>query len=237
MTWFDALVERSALAVDDDILESLNMRGVSDEQARQFRIGYLNRKLPSIDYPESFLKWSHYGDKLDGVYVFPLTNVLNEVHGLQFRHVDRERTGYMDYIEFKGEAVLFGLGAAAPHIWNTGRVTLVEGNFDLFPIQRHDPTTVATLTARVVEPLLWFLRRVCKCVVFGYDADETGRKGVANFRKFFHRDFEIHDLRFPRLPMVNGKLTKDPNELWELWGDIRFGEFLRQQTPQSMIGE
>lgn len=228
MTWYDQLVEHACGQVDDRIAETLNARGVSDEQIREFKIGYLDKMLPP-EMPEAFLRWAHGGEKLDQVYVFPLTNVLGETHGVQFRHVQRDRTGYMDYFDQKGEAVLFGLGQAAPHIWRTGSILLVEGNFDLLPVQRHIPQTVATLTARVVEPLLWYLRRICKRIDFGYDNDSTGRLGVSRFQKQHGHEFEIGDIKYPQLKMSNGKLSKDSSDLWELWGDRKLGNFLQEQ--------
>lgn len=229
MAWIESLVEHACTQVDDQILEGLNARGVSDDQVRLYRIGHLAGALPPLDYPEDFLAWCKNGEKLQGVYLFPLTNVLGEVHGLQFRYVERERSGYMDYMLTKGEAVLFGLHQASSHIWETGTVYLVEGVFDLFPIQRHVPGTVATLTARVVGPLIWSLRRTCQQVVLGYDNDVPGRRGAENFKKQFSSDFEIGDIVYPQLPMPNGKLSKDPGDLWELWGDKRVGEYLRSE--------
>jgi len=187
----------------------------------------LDRELPNIELPKSFLDWSYRGAKLERVYVFPLTNVLGEIKGFQFRYVERDRKGYTDYITNTGEAVLFGLREATPHIWTSGAVLPVEGPFDLFPIQRHIPFTVATLTAHVSEPFLRLCRRMCKHIIFGYDTDETGRKATYAFKKEHSDEFKVSELKYPRLPMPDGKLTKDPGDLWELWGDTRIGEFLK----------
>lgn len=233
MTWYDAFVEQTSNNVNEGIVESLNARGVSDEQVREFKIGYVNKVLPSVEYPEAFLRWCHDGAKLEDMYVFPLTNILGEVHGVQFRSVSRDRTGYHDYFDTKGEAVLFGLGQAAPHIWASRSICLVEGNFDVFPIQRHIPQTVATLTARVVDSLLSYIRRVCDRIDFGYDNDNTGRVGVERFKKFHGKEFTICDFKFPKEPMPNGKTTKDPGDLWEVWGDHRFGNFLREERNKQ----
>jgi DNA primase len=238
MAWYEQFVEHACSQVDERIVESLNARGVSDAQIREFQIGYIDRALPdTIELPQDFLNWSHHGAKLEDVYVFPLTNILGEVHGLQFRHVKRDRTGYLDYYQTRGEAVLFGLGQAAPHIWRTGSIHFVEGTFDHFPVQRHDPTAVATLTARVVESLIWFMRRTCKRVVVGYDNDPTGRRGAESFRKVYGAEFEVVDLKYPKIPLSNGKTTKDPGDIWELWGDKRFGAFLSEHVPASNLME
>lgn len=234
MTWFDSLVDHACHQVDDRILESLNARGVSDSQVVEYQVGYLNRDLPpTIECPQHFLEWARGGSKLDDVYVFPLTNILGEIHGLQFRHVARERTGYMDYFAGKGESVLFGLKQAAPRIWETESVFFVEGNFDLFPIQRHDPTVVATLTARVPDALIRFLRRTCSQVVFGYDNDSTGKRGVEQFRKQYSTEFKVRDIQYPKIPLSNGKSVKDSADLWEVWGDPKFGDFLTHHNAME----
>lgn len=228
MNWLSALVQYASSQVDDPVLESLNSRGVSDEQVRHFQIGALDQNLPDLEYPPEFLEWCQGGRKLDKVLVFPLTNVLGEIHGVQFRYQDRERKGYMDYFSSeKGEAVLFGLREAIPHLWRTGTVFLVEGVFDHLPAQRHVPVTLPTLTARVPESVLWLLKRVCKRVVFGYDFDNTGKAGVEWFRKHHKRDFDIEALKNPNLTMSNGKMAKDIGDLWELKGDAWLGSFLK----------
>lgn len=229
MAWFDDFTQFACEQVHEGIIEALNLRGVSDDQIRDFRIGYLKRTLPPLDYPQDFLKWSHQGQKLDDVFCFPLTNVLGEIRGFQFRFIERERAGYMDYIVGSGEPILFGLGQAMPHVWADESVLFVEGVFDLFPLQRHCPAIVATLTARVIEPMLWTLRRNCTQVALGYDMDATGRRAVERFIHEHKHEFKIVDVKYPKHPMPNGKMSKDPGDLWELWGDQRLGDFIRKQ--------
>src|SRR4051812_13467368 len=98
-------------------------RGASDSQIETFQLGYLNRELPA-GLPNHFLEWARGGEKLDDVFVLPLTNTLGEISGLQFRHVDRERAGYMDYFVDRKETVLFGLGQAVASMWATRSVYL-----------------------------------------------------------------------------------------------------------------
>jgi DNA primase len=199
---------------------------VTDEQADAYDLGYLDQKLPDLEYPEAFVEWSLRGSKLDDVFVLPLTNTLGNVRGLQFRHVEQGRRGYMDYIADKGEAVLFGLAQAMPHVWEAGEVYLVEGAFDLFPIQRIIPGTLATLTAHVSDPLLRVLRRLCSKIWLGYDMDPAGRRASHRFQKEHGRDFEVQIVSYPQVAMLDGRLAKDPGEIWEAWGDMRLREAL-----------
>lgn len=228
MSWLDDLVAYGQSQLDDRAREALYGRGVTDAQIELFKLGYMDRRLPAVKLPEKFLAWSEGGSKLDDVFVLPLTNTRGEVRGLQFRHVQRSRKGYMDCIPDKSEAVLFGLGQAMPYVWKTGEVYLVEGGFDLFPIQRIIPGTIATLTARVVDPLYRVLRRLCSKIWLGYDMDRTGQAASQRFRKEHGREFEVQIVSYPQIPKSDGKgLTKDPGELWEEWGDTRLQAHIR----------
>lgn len=229
MTWLDDFAAHAVSLLDDRVREALYARGVTDEQVALYGIGYINGRLPELPYSEAFLKETWQGRKLDDCYVFPLTNVLGEVKGFQFRHVERGRTGYTDYIGDKSEAVLFGLAQAMPHVWRTGSAWLVEGNFDLFPIQRHFPGVIATLTARVVDVFVPVLRRLVVGDLFlGYDMDVPGRRGVTNFKKFHGADFNVREVVYPTPVMpVTGKKAKDPGDLWEYFGDEKLGAFVR----------
>jgi hypothetical protein len=94
--WLESLVTHAATRLDERVREAFSSRGVTDEQISVYQMGYLDRELPTLDYPQEFLDWSHHGEKLDDVLVLPLTNTLGVIRGVQFRHVDRDRTGYME---------------------------------------------------------------------------------------------------------------------------------------------
>lgn len=228
MTWLDDLVKVSAAKVDDRVREALWARGVSDSQIHDFQVGHVGRKLPDIDYPAEFVEWSWKGRRIEDCYVFPLTNPLGELKGVQFRAVDRDKKNYADY--FLGrpdEAIMFGAHQAMPYIWETSTITATEGVFDFFPVQRVFPNTVATMTARFNEEFVRLLRRLVKTVYLVYDNDKTGREAVERFIRYNGKDFTTHVLQYPRVLTAAGKPVKDPGDLWELWGDERFAAFLR----------
>lgn len=234
MGWADTLVEFAHENLGEDKREGLWARGVSDEQIDLFQIGYLNKELPTtMDAPAHFMEWCWQGRKLDGVILFPLTNTLGHIKGLQFKHLARGR--YSDYMLVEDEAVMFGLAQAMPHVWKTRSIWLVEGAYDLPPIHRWSPNVVATMTARVTAPLVQILRRLVDDVWVAYDNDEAGHRGGELFEKFHGREFRAHFMRYPRVELLGGgRLAKDPNELWEAWGDERFGVFLKRlQNPYS----
>lgn len=228
MTWYDDLTAFAQRKLTDRVRDAYNARGVSDEQIESFRLGYLDRKLPPLEGADDFLTWAKGGEKLDDVMVLPLTTPLGEIRGFQFRHVDRARKGYQNFAPYKEEALLFGLGQAMPHVWRTETIWLVEGAFDLFPIQRHFPGVVATLTARVPESLVRVMRRLVGTVLVGYDTDPAGRSATRSFEKEYGGDFRVHPVYYPMVRFVDsGKPVKDPAELWEVWGDEPLGRFVR----------
>lgn len=225
MGWLDELVAHAheSLSGERELVE-LWSRGATDEQISAYKIGYINTLPPTLQTSKEFSAW--WGaQKLRDVYVFPLTSALGQVKGLQFRHVEREVRGYMDYFLAKDEPAYFGLHQAMPHIWESRSVCLVEGAFDLFPVQRVFPWTVPTMTSSVSTAFLAFLRRVVKEVWFFYDMDKAGRAGVVEFTTKHREEFSrvLSSSRFPRFHASNGKRVKDPSEAWEVLGDERFG--------------
>jgi len=229
--WVETLVSHAHDCVNERVREALWARGAADSQIEAFRIGYVNRELPPAEYPKAFLDWSGNGAKLADSFLLPLTNTLGEVLGFQFRAVEREVSGYMDFFLNRAEPIFFGLGSAMESVWKTETVLLVEGGFDFFPVQRFVPHSFPTLTAKVSEPLLRTLKRLVRRLHIFYDADQTGRKAGDKFMKDHGGEFEaVRLIEYPRgVTLPNGKPIKDPGELWEAWGDDRFGSFLQAQ--------
>jgi len=227
MRWLDAFVGFAHVNFGDRELEALWARGVSDEQIRLFCIGYVGALPQNFELPKEFTAW--WGAmKLSDVYVFPLTNALGQVKGLQFRHVARETKGYYDYFASKDEPAYFGLAQAMPHVWATQAICLVEGAFDLFPIQRVFPNTVTTMTSAVSTAFLRFLRRNVREVWFGYDMDGAGRGGTFDFiREHGHKFERVRAPQLPRVQFADGRKAKDLSDLWEVWGDERLGVYLK----------
>lgn len=228
MTWLDDFARGASQALEDRALEALYARGVTDEQVSTFGFGFIDRRLPDLDYPKHFLDWCFNGAKLDDMLVLPLTNTLGEIKGFQFRHVERDQGGYKDYLPDRAEAVLFGLGQALPHVWASRRIFLVEGAFDLCPLQRYFPDVVATLTADVPERVVRILRRIqVRDIFVAYDNDKTGRESSTEIQHQYGKEFDVHLLRCPPLKTVNGKTTKDFGELWETLGEEGFRQRIR----------
>lgn len=230
MKWLDDLVRDANARIPDRVRESLYGRGVTDEQIQLFQIGHLTGPVEG-GVPGDFARWvQRAGDS----YVLPLTNVLGEIKGIQLRRVDREQRGYDTWQIDDGEPALFGLGQAMPHVWRTGTIFLVEGAFDLFPVQRAVPYTVSTLTAWVGSSVVRLLRKLVRRVWLGYDMDPTGRRACSNFQNQ-HPEFETLLVVYPRATLADGTPAKDPSDYWEAWGDSRLTKYLRS-TMETLDG-
>lgn len=229
MSWLDDFTARSQEQLGTRGLEALWTRGVSSDQIRQFRIGYIDRVLPP-GLPEEFHRFSHNGLRLDDSLVLPLTNVLGQIKGLQFRHVTPEVRGYLTYYHDRDESVYFGLGQAIPSMWGSERAFVVEGAFDVFPLQRVYPETFAALTLGTSESLAKMLRRFVKQVWIGYDNDRDGLRACQDFQNDYGADLDVRPMNCPQIRKSDGKIVKDYSELWEVYGDDKIRDYLRKQV-------
>lgn len=234
MTWLDALVSHAHAGLKVAAREHLCQRGVSDAQIDSFQMGCLHgAELPdTIEYPPRFRAWwtSHQA-QFKNALVFPLTSTLGAIHGLQFRDLDPKTRGYLDYYEVKEEPAFFGLAQAMPSAWTSEEIWLVEGVFDLCPIQRHIPNSISTLHAGVSKSLARVLRRVARFLVVAYDMDSTGLTVAYDLAREMKGLFEVAIVKFPRVRLATGVTVKDPNELWAAWGDAALGAFLQRNRP------
>lgn len=231
--WLEILVEYAQSQLEDNHIEKLLFRGASSQQIESYRLGVLGSDgLPVGDYPDDFARWAgNHKDKLKDCFVIPLTNTRGSVLGLQFRSVHEEVKGYIDFFASKEVVSLFGLAQAMPHAWETGELCLVEGAFDLFPIQRHLPGTVATLKAGISAGFSRVVSRFVKTLYVAYDADSTGRDKASKIAKGPLKDvLTVKVLDLPKVYRPDGTQAKDPAEIWKLIGDQRFGVYLKQQT-------
>lgn len=230
MTWLETLVDWAHTQLEGRAREALWSRGASDEQIELFRLGYLDGELPDLPKGDAFIEKYLHTHWLHDVFLLPLTNTVGQVKGFQLRHVDPARKGYSDFTPYEDEPVLFGLAQAMPHVWESQSIWLVEGVFDLFPIQRFCPNVVPTLTNSLSRQFATLLQRLVNDIWLAWDMDAKGQEAAWRAIKEYRQDFQIHNVKFPRALLLDGKRrAKDPSELWEVWGDARLGPFLQRQ--------
>lgn len=233
MTWLEEFVALAHDCLGVRVIEALWARGVSSEQIEMYQLGYMSGQLPKLEYPKAFLEWCRGGRRLEDSFVLPLTNALGQIRGLQFRRVDPDKKGYSDYTPFPEEPSTFGFVQAMPHIWRTEAVVIVEGVFDVFPVQRCIPQVIPMLTNRLSEAMGRALKRLVTDIWLAFDMDPKGREAVLRTSWTYRDRFTIHDIKFPSPMALDGRRrVKDPSELWEVWGDDRFKKVL-----QDLVGD
>jgi DNA primase len=236
MTWQNELVSFAQSNLTDYDKDYLYGRGVSDEQMQEFHLGLIRDTLPSGLGSPSFLKWLEDSRTWRNSYVFPLTNVLGEVHGFQFKSFEGKL--YSTFLESPGEMVTFGLSQCVETVWKTKTIWLVEGVFDLFPIHRHFQGVACVLTAAVNEPGFKQIRRLARRVLLGFDMDVAGRRGCWDFVKEHGKKFDaVEIITYPSLPLigVEDKRSKDPGDVWGVWGDEKFGPFVKKFVSREVF--
>jgi hypothetical protein len=220
----EELVQEAHECLMDREREALLMRGVTDAQIDLYRIGHSEEPLDLKGLRE-----------LADVFVFPLTNALGQVKGVQVRSVDPEVKNYTTFFvggqEGPGEPVYFGLGAAVEAAWRSGCIWLVEGVFDLSPVQKVHPYVVSTIKAWGSQQFVRLLARLVDDVYLCWDADGPGQESCAKFARMYGNQLRFHTVRMPRPVKPNGSRVKDMGELWELWGTTKVSEFLSKVHP------
>jgi DNA primase len=179
--WLDPILADAhvALVTHPDAADArayLASRAVSPNLIRRYRIGF---GLASLGHPctPSFL---HFANRhWAGCLVFPITSVLGHVVGVQTRPVTRKNYQVFAAIPKDLYPLAFGLAQAMETIWQTRRVVIVEGVFDLLAVADLAPEVIAILTARVPQVTQRFLARWATQVVALLDMDRAGRAGVA----------------------------------------------------------
>lgn len=234
MSWLEDLVQAGQNQLTEEVREALWTRGVDDGQIDLYQIGYLPEG-PVVEEGSPLFTWANrHRERLRNSLVLPLTNSLGQVKGVQFRSADRAVKGYLDYFAEEFEPVLFGLGQAMPKAWETSSMHLVEGAFDLFPIQRQCPNVVSCMTAKLNAATARLLRRFVKTLYPSFDLDAAGRRGLLALQTEYGELFTIKPPPYPKVVKVDGQVVKDPGDLWEAWGDERIREFLRCNVEQEI---
>jgi len=219
-------------------LRYLAARGVTEQQVYDLGLGYIpeDKWPPYIDPSKAteeesfFLDKSKKGYKLRGKVLFPMTNAMGSLRGFQVRSPNPDVKDYWKFYDLHSDvdAIFFGLDRAMPHIWRTEEIVLVEGIFDLFPVQRVFPNAVCVGTARISDLQLKFLQRHVKHVRFMFDNDEYGEGAYRKFRYEHSRDFQsVQNLSY---------LGKDPSESWARLGEAKFmAQFASGDEPDERM--
>jgi len=182
----------------------LRQRGVEDQVARQFYLGYAPASSQGL--VQSFQKEgvsmkdavtlgllsekgpNRYAEKFFGRLMFPIVDPGGKVVGFGGRVIGEGFPKYLNSAEtplFRKGSQLYGLYQAKEAIRSMDRVVVVEGYLDVLALtQAGLPSVVATLGTALTPDHVRILRRYTKNVIALFDGDGAGRKAAA-------RSFEI----------------------------------------------
>jgi DNA primase len=185
-------------------LDYLKARGVDEETARKFRLGYAPRggagliaavqkgSLVAGDALRLGLigqrSPANFHEKFFGRVMFPIVNAAGKVVAFGGRVLDQGMPKYLNSSEtplFHKGATVYGLHQARDAIRKADRVAVVEGYLDVIALAQYDVGyAVATLGTALTVDHVRTLSRYSKNIVALFDGDEAGQKAAA-------RSFEI----------------------------------------------
>jgi hypothetical protein len=228
VNWLDSALTEMVLT--EEVEGYLLGRGALEESYLALGVKTWNAPMSVPLGDEAFqAKYGPGKDQLDltGWMVCPMVSPKGGVIGFEARNTKKKALSEFVLPEGAWNPLWLGLTPEAMRrIWAGGDVWVVEGLFDLFPLQWVVPETdvvLATLRARMTDKHVEFLRRFCKgWVHMVYDQDEQGRKAThgwtdqeGRFRWGALKKLGRVGLRCRDVPYSGGK---DPGEIWDKGG-------------------
>ena len=203
--WLQELV-RASEQLPPQAVDYLASRNVPLATAQAHRIGWCPSGWPVPDGagPE-FLRWQR--NSLHDRLLFPLTDPLGRIIGLQTRKLDDKR--YLMYYAVNRDwcTPCFGMAQSAQAIVDQQHAVVVEGVFDYMALKAAGcEVGLAQLTAGPTRGMVRFLRRHCRRVTALLDMDEAGRHGVRTLQY----ELEPHGVSVTAPPYA----AHDPGDFW-----------------------
>jgi DNA primase len=227
-------------------LEYLRGRGIDDDTARAFGLGYApdawsslleaaekrGIRADDLDYAGMVKQRENggYYDRFRDRIVFPVYGLSRQILAFSGRALSADDPAkYLNSPEtryYRKGRELFGIHVASREIQSRGRAIIVEGNFDVVSMHaRGFPETVAALGTALTDDQARLLRRFTETVVLLYDGDNAGRKAAEKaFAVLMAND--MPDVRLVKLP--DGV---DPDDYARKHGSARLGELIHQSRP------
>jgi len=173
--------------------EYLVSRGLGEEVARTFRLGYapggptLTRAAVQQGFTQDELLAAGLGNRRGNDYfnrrlLFPLADARGHVRGFQARKLHDDDPLQAKYVNspesalFKKGDLLYGLDTARQQIAKQDRAVVVEGNTDVIALRQASfEPVVASMGTALTEAQLKELNRLTKRLFLCFDADAAGQ--------------------------------------------------------------
>lgn len=215
----------------NNALQYLTTRKISKEEIEKYTLGYgriLHVPDDGTDDYKQFMEEMWRGKKLEDKIIFPIKDQMGRVVGVYGRPLDSKLFKTFITEEGKYTGFFFGLYQALEHIYKTGRVYVVEGDFDCIALSRVFPNTVASLTAGMNEQQILLLQMFCDTIVTVFDSDKTGDFARSELEK------KVSLLGKTRLFQMSLGY-KDPDKCFELLGLNKFTAFINKKMKEGTL--
>ena len=148
----------------------LYSRGISDATIKAFDLGYCDSS-GICSHPEYAV---HVDFRFYDSVLFPVKDLYNNLVAVASRSVDTKKYIHSKYSKKKH---LFGLNVTHRDILRTGKVFVVEGNFDLLVLYEHGITNVvAMLGSKLSMTQISLLARFADEIIIAADGDKPGQE-------------------------------------------------------------
>lgn len=197
------LKARNNVLKSEQALNYLKSRKVDIKLIKKFDIGYLDDKIYFYDkstYDKKlFTYWLYKNNNLRKRIIFPLTNPLGEVLGMQARSIDKKDYNIFLTSEGKFTGAFFGIDKTIKNIFSSETVCITEGIFDCLSSSIVLGNCISSLTSNINKSQINQLKRFAKKFIFLFDPnDEAGIKGRDRVKKYFDDDFKVYNnFNFP----------------------------------------
>ena len=212
---------------DDDALAYLYRRGVSDELRDAYRVSSWCSPSEPIDDAAFVSKFGVFGERLEGLLIFPFTAPSGRVVGFEARSYTEKRVFNFRSSEASWNACWLGLTIEAMgRIWAGEDVWISEGFFDLVALARVIPdVSLSSTHAGLSNNHVNFLSRFVRGTVhMCYDNDVTGQNQTYGYTD--PKTGRFHSGAVQRLKRAGVRVVvetyagKDPGAVWDRGGDV-----------------
>lgn len=238
--FFQKSLEQSPIAQ-----EYVKQRGISDEAAKKFKLGYAPAEWQALaDYlrgqgikPEDAAKaglliprdsGQGFYDRFRNRLIFPIQDVQDRIIAFGGRALGDESAKYINSPEsmvFAKNRILYALNFARKAITEKGFAIIVEGYMDILAAHESGITNaVATMGTALTLEHVRLLGRYTKKAVLAFDADSAGMAAAIRGGPMF--DEAEFDVRI--VPMPAGE---DPDSFIRKSGPAAFMEAVAEALP------
>jgi DNA primase len=150
-------------------------------------------------------------------------DVLGRVLGLFGRAIDSKEFKFFLTKEAKYIGALLGLHQALNYIYDTEKVFVVEGPFDLLSFRKVFPNTVSSITAGLYENQYKILNFYARTIITVFDSDTAGKeaaeKALNRWKNVINVNLGYHD----------------PNDCFRSMSFKKYQEYVRRKVSRVLL--